>query len=61
MWIDMLLMQFVEVYLWEIFFSESMHLLDEVSKNKRIWYTKDAEVGELAFTYEMSVEQRKKK
>ncbi|XP_049354638.1 uncharacterized protein LOC125819190 [Solanum verrucosum] len=41
-------------------FSESMQLLDEVSKNNRAWYTRDAEVGELGYTFELSAEQRKR-
>ncbi|XP_049358865.1 uncharacterized protein LOC125823547 [Solanum verrucosum] len=41
-------------------FSESMQLLDEVSKNNRAWYTRDAKVGELGYTFERSAEQRKR-
>ncbi|KAK4713594.1 hypothetical protein R3W88_019501 [Solanum pinnatisectum] len=41
-------------------FSESVQLLDEVSKNNRAWYTRDAEVRDLGYTYELSVEQRKR-
>uniref|UniRef100_M1DMN1 Integrase core domain containing protein n=1 Tax=Solanum tuberosum TaxID=4113 RepID=M1DMN1_SOLTU len=37
-----------------------MQLLDEVSKNNRVWYTRDAEVGELGYTFELSPEQRKR-
>ncbi|KAH0693012.1 hypothetical protein KY285_020109 [Solanum tuberosum] len=36
-----------------------MQLLDEVSKNNRAWYTRDAEVGDLGYTYKLSAEQRK--
>jgi len=41
-------------------FAESMQLLVEVSKNNRAWYTRDAEVGELGYTFEISAEQRKR-
>uniref|UniRef100_M1DJY3 Integrase core domain containing protein n=1 Tax=Solanum tuberosum TaxID=4113 RepID=M1DJY3_SOLTU len=41
-------------------FTESMQLMDEVSKNNRAWYTRDAEVGYLGFTFELSAEQRKR-
>ncbi|KAK4709887.1 hypothetical protein R3W88_004400 [Solanum pinnatisectum] len=41
-------------------FAESMQLLDEVSKNNRAWYTRDVEVGELGYTFELSAEQRKR-
>ncbi|KAH0633365.1 hypothetical protein KY284_036151 [Solanum tuberosum] len=41
-------------------FSESMQLMDEVSKNNRAWYTMDAEVGDPWYTYELSAEQRKR-
>ncbi|XP_049360826.1 uncharacterized protein LOC125825538 [Solanum verrucosum] len=40
-------------------FAESMQLLDEVSKNNKAWYTRDAEVGELGYTFERSTKQRK--
>ncbi|XP_015161069.1 uncharacterized protein [Solanum tuberosum] len=38
-----------------------MQLLDEVSKNNRGWYTRDAKVGDLGYTFELSAEQRKRK
>ncbi|XP_015166978.1 uncharacterized protein [Solanum tuberosum] len=41
-------------------FAESIQLLDEVSKNNRAWYTRDAEVGEFGYKFELSAEQRKK-
>ena len=41
-------------------FAESMQLLDEVSKNNRAWYTRDAKVGELGYTFELSAEQMKR-
>ncbi|XP_049394761.1 uncharacterized protein LOC125859068 [Solanum stenotomum] len=41
-------------------FAESMQLLDEVSKNNRAWYTRDAEVGELGYTFELPADQRKR-
>ena len=41
-------------------FAESMQVLDEVSKNNRAWYTRDAEVGELGYTFELSADQRKR-
>ncbi|KAH0716567.1 hypothetical protein KY290_012724 [Solanum tuberosum] len=41
-------------------FSESMQLMDEVSKNNRAWYTRDAEVGDLGYTFELLAEQRKR-
>ncbi|XP_049364346.1 uncharacterized protein LOC125829127 [Solanum verrucosum] len=41
-------------------FAESIQLLDEVSKNNRAWYTRDAEVGELGYTFELSTKQRKR-
>ena len=41
-------------------FAQIMQLLDEVSKNNRVQYTRDEEVLELGYTYEMLVEQRKK-
>ncbi|KAK4708460.1 hypothetical protein R3W88_029385 [Solanum pinnatisectum] len=41
-------------------FAESMQLLDEVSKNNRAWYTKDVEVGELGYTFELLADQRKR-
>ncbi|KAH0706148.1 hypothetical protein KY289_011224 [Solanum tuberosum] len=37
-------------------FAKSMQLLDEVSKNNRAWYTRDAEAGELGYTIEVSAE-----
>ena len=37
-------------------FVKSMHLLDEVFKNNRAWYTRDAKVWDLRYTYDMSVE-----
>ena len=40
-------------------FVDRMQLLDEISKNNRAWYTRDAEIGEFGYSYEMSVEQRK--
>ncbi|KAH0715119.1 hypothetical protein KY284_008024 [Solanum tuberosum] len=42
-------------------FSESMHVMDEMSKNNRAWYTRDAEVGDLGFTFEISPEQYRRK
>uniref|UniRef100_M1DWF1 Uncharacterized protein n=1 Tax=Solanum tuberosum TaxID=4113 RepID=M1DWF1_SOLTU len=41
-------------------FSESMQLMDEVSKNNMAWYTRDVEVGDLGYTFELSAEQRKR-
>ncbi|XP_049410609.1 uncharacterized protein LOC125873801 [Solanum stenotomum] len=41
-------------------FAESIQLLDEVSMNNRAWYTRDAEVGELGYTFELSTDQRKR-
>ncbi|XP_049349268.1 uncharacterized protein LOC125813838 [Solanum verrucosum] len=41
-------------------FAESIQLLDEVSKKNRAWYTRDAEVGELGYTFDLSSEQRKR-
>ncbi|KAH0661757.1 hypothetical protein KY284_026688 [Solanum tuberosum] len=41
-------------------FSESMQLMDEVSKNNRAWYTRDAEVGDLGFTFKLSAKQMKR-
>ncbi|XP_015160357.1 uncharacterized protein [Solanum tuberosum] len=41
-------------------FLESMQLLDEMSKNNRAWYTRDAEVEELGYTIKRSAEQRKR-
>jgi len=41
-------------------FSESTQLMDEMSKNNRAWYTRDAEVGDPWYTYELSAEQRKR-
>ncbi|KAH0661284.1 hypothetical protein KY284_026215 [Solanum tuberosum] len=41
-------------------FSESMQLMDDVSKNNRAWYTRDAKVGDLGYKYELSAEQRKR-
>ncbi|KAH0764807.1 hypothetical protein KY285_000678 [Solanum tuberosum] len=41
-------------------FSERMQLMDEVSKNNRAWYTRDAELGDLGCTFELSAEQRKR-
>lgn len=40
-------------------FAESIHLLDVVSKNNKAWYTIDAEIGEIRYLYDMSVEQWK--
>uniref|UniRef100_M1DSJ4 Integrase core domain containing protein n=1 Tax=Solanum tuberosum TaxID=4113 RepID=M1DSJ4_SOLTU len=42
-------------------FSESMQLMNEMSKNNRAWYTRDVEVADLGFTFELSAEQRKEK
>lgn len=42
-------------------FAVSMQLLDEVYKNNRAWYTRDAKVGELGYTYEMSTKRQEKK
>ena len=47
-------------FMWKPF-AESMHMLDEVSKKTRAWYTRDAKVGELGYTYEMSTERQEKK
>ncbi|KAH0781469.1 hypothetical protein KY290_001067 [Solanum tuberosum] len=41
-------------------FLESMQLMDEVSKNNRAWYTRDVEVGNLGYIFELSAEQRKR-
>ncbi|KAH0730140.1 hypothetical protein KY285_001086 [Solanum tuberosum] len=41
-------------------FPEIMSIMDEVSKNNRVWHTRDAEVGDLRFTFELSAEQRKR-
>ncbi|KAH0754569.1 hypothetical protein KY290_024839 [Solanum tuberosum] len=37
-----------------------MQLMDEFSKNNRAWKTRDAEVGDLGFTFELSAEQKKR-
>uniref|UniRef100_M1DN99 Integrase core domain containing protein n=1 Tax=Solanum tuberosum TaxID=4113 RepID=M1DN99_SOLTU len=37
-----------------------MQLLYEVSKNNMAWYTRDAEVGELGYTFELLAEPRKR-
>lgn len=39
-------------------FSESMQLMDEVSKNNKAWYTRDAELGDLGYTFELSADQK---
>ena len=31
-----------------------MQPLDDVSKNNKAWYTRDAEVGELGYTFDLS-------
>ncbi|KAK4724114.1 hypothetical protein R3W88_026893 [Solanum pinnatisectum] len=41
-------------------FLEIMSMMDEVSKNKRAWHTRDAEVGDLRFTFELSDKQKKR-
>ena len=41
-------------------FLETMKLMGEVSKNNKAWYTRDAEVGDLGFTFELSTKQRKR-
>ncbi|KAK4708742.1 hypothetical protein R3W88_029667 [Solanum pinnatisectum] len=41
-------------------FEESMQQMDEVPKNNRAWYTSDADVGDLGFTFELSAEQKKR-
>ncbi|KAH0665341.1 hypothetical protein KY285_026547 [Solanum tuberosum] len=58
------LMNFVAIYFGGSFMRKplvlSMQLLDEVSKNNRAWYTRDAEVGELRYTFKVLAEQRKR-
>ncbi|XP_049358913.1 uncharacterized protein LOC125823612 [Solanum verrucosum] len=53
--VNQYLMNFVAIFCGGSFmrksFSESMQLLDEVSKNNRAWYTRDAKVGELGGVY----------
>ncbi|XP_049352076.1 uncharacterized protein LOC125816504 [Solanum verrucosum] len=41
-------------------FSESIQLMDKLSKNNRARYTWDTKVGDLGYTFELSVEQRKR-
>uniref|UniRef100_M1DC26 Integrase core domain containing protein n=1 Tax=Solanum tuberosum TaxID=4113 RepID=M1DC26_SOLTU len=37
-----------------------MIVMNEVFKNNRAWHTRDAEVGDLGFTFELSAEQKKR-
>lgn len=37
-----------------------MQLVDELSKNNKVWYTRDAKVGDLGHTFVLSSEQRKR-
>ncbi|KAH0633014.1 hypothetical protein KY284_035800 [Solanum tuberosum] len=37
-------------------YPEILQLMDEVSKNNRAWHTRDAEVGDLGFTFQVSTE-----
>lgn len=41
-------------------FSESMQLLDEVSKNNKAWYFRDVKVGYFGYTFEIRLEQKKR-
>ncbi|KAK4713654.1 hypothetical protein R3W88_019561 [Solanum pinnatisectum] len=41
-------------------FSENMQLIDDVSKNNRAWYTRDEEVRDLGYTFDLSAEQKKR-
>ncbi|KAH0681536.1 hypothetical protein KY285_021933 [Solanum tuberosum] len=41
-------------------FPEIIQLMDEVSKNNRAWHTRDAEVGDLGFTFDLSPEQKRR-
>lgn len=41
-------------------FPEIMVVMDEVSKNNRAWHTRGAEVGDLGFTFELSIGQIKR-
>ncbi|XP_015162309.1 uncharacterized protein [Solanum tuberosum] len=37
-----------------------MQLMNEVSNNNRAWYTRDVEIGDLGYIFELSAEQRKR-